>query len=181
MSTLAQAEVINALVLAAVLQADFGSHRKIGLHRILRPILLAGAIIPLYLQKVTTHGGGLTLEIAGVVAGVVGGLLALSLTRVYRSGTTGKPVSAAKWGYAALWSVVIGARAVFSYGADHWFSGPLAHWLHSNNIPGAAIVDGLIFMAVAMLLTRTIGLARRAHALRSTTTTALPTASYTHS
>jgi hypothetical protein len=90
MSTLVQAEVINALVLAAVLQADLGSHRKIGLHRILRPILLAGAIVPLYLQKVTTHGGGLTLEIVGVVAGVVGGLLALSLTRVYE---VGRPVS----------------------------------------------------------------------------------------
>lgn len=44
---------------------------------------------------------------------MVGGLIALVLVRVYRSGTAGKPVSSAGWGYAPLWTAVIGARALF--------------------------------------------------------------------
>jgi hypothetical protein len=32
---------------------------------------------------------------------------------------TGRPVSRAGVPYAALWAVIIGARAVFSYGAEH--------------------------------------------------------------
>jgi hypothetical protein len=126
---------------------------------------VAAAVIPLFLEKVVTHGAGLTVELAGVAAGVVGGLIALSLIHVYRSDTTGKPVSSAKWGYAIFWIAVVGARGAFSYGATHWFHAQLAGWLVGNTIPSAAITDGLIFMAVALLLTRTLGLARRAHAL----------------
>jgi len=51
MSTLLDAEIVNVLVLAAVLEADLGSHRKIGRFRILRPLVLAAAIVPLFLEK----------------------------------------------------------------------------------------------------------------------------------
>jgi hypothetical protein len=60
-STLIDAEIVNAVVLAAVLEADLGRHRKILRFRLLRPILIAAAIVPLFLEKVTTHGGGLTV------------------------------------------------------------------------------------------------------------------------
>jgi hypothetical protein len=58
MSILIDAEIVNVLVLAAVLEADLGSHRKITRFRLLRPILLAAAVVPLFIEKVTTHGGG---------------------------------------------------------------------------------------------------------------------------
>ncbi len=165
MSTLAQAEIINVAVLLAVLEADLGPHRKISRFRLLRPILLAAGIVPLFLEAVVTHGHGLTLEILGAVLGALGGLLALGLMRVYRSPRTDKPVSAAGRGYAFLWITVIGTRGAFSYGADHWFRDPLGRWLMSNGIPVAALTDALIFMAVAMLITRTAGLALRSRAL----------------
>jgi hypothetical protein len=72
MSVLIDAEIVNVLVLAAVLEADLGSHRKINRFRLLRPILIAAAIVPLFLEKITTHGGGLSVEIAGAAAGVIG-------------------------------------------------------------------------------------------------------------
>jgi hypothetical protein len=180
MSTLLDAEIVNLLVLAAVLEADLGSHRKITRFRLLRPVLIAALIIPLFLEKITTHGGGLAVQLAGVAVGVAGGLAALALVRVYRSGTTGKPVSAAGWGYALLWTAVIGARALFSYGADHWFTNQLGGWLAASSILPAAITDGLIFMAVAMLLTRTAGLAIRARSLPAAATTPAPSPDYTH-
>lgn len=165
LSSLAQAEIINAAVLVATLHSDLGEHRKIGAFRVLRPAVLAGCLVPLFLDSPVTHGSGLAVELAGVAAGVLGGLAALALTRVYRSPRTGKPVSRATWPYALLWIVVISARAAFSYGASHWFPAQLAAWCQAHQVTAAALTDGLIFMAVAMLLTRTLGLALRAAAL----------------
>jgi hypothetical protein len=165
-SALTQAEIINGAVLAATLHADLGSHRKIGAWRILRPLVTAGSIVPLFIDPVVTHGNGLAVELAGTAAGLLGGLIALSLVHVYRSPTTGKPVSRAGWPYALLWIVVVGARAAFSYGCFHWFPTQLASWCQAHQVTGDAVTNGLIFMAVAMVLTRTLGLAARAATVR---------------
>jgi hypothetical protein len=180
MSTLVDAEIVNAIVLAAVLEGDLGWHRKITKFRILRPVLVTVAIVPLFLARVTTHGGGLAVELAGVAAGLAGGLIALALMRVYRRGPSGRPVSAAGWGYAALWTAVIGARALFSYGANHWFENQLGSWLTVHSIASAAITDGLIFMAVAMVLTRAAGLARRARSVSAGREVAMASPDFTH-
>jgi len=64
-----------------------------------------------------------------------------------------------------LWTAVIGARAAFSYGAEHWFQHPLVSWAVANQVTTAAITDALIFMAIAMVLVRTVGLGFRASRL----------------
>lgn len=169
-TALTQAEIVNGLVLAATLTSDLGAHKKIGPMRVLRPALIAASIVPLFIDPVVTHGNGLAVELAGVAASLLGGLAALALTRVYRSPATGKPVSYASWPYALLWILVVGARAAFSYGSFHWFPTQLAAWCQAHQVTGAAITNGLIFMAVTMLLTRTLGLAARAATLPRTTT-----------
>jgi hypothetical protein len=165
---LAQAEIINGAVLAATLHSDLGGHRKIGPMRLLRPLSIAAGIVPLFIDPIVTHGNGLAVELGGAAAGLLSGLIAVSLMHVYRSPKTGKAVSSAKWGYAALWTLIIGARAAFSYGTSHWFPTQLTHWCITNQVTGNAITDALIFMAVTMMLTRTIGLAARAATLPST-------------
>lgn len=164
-SELAQAEIINGAVLAATLHSDLGRHRKIGPMRLLRPLTIAAGIVPLFIDPIVTHGNGLAVELAGTAAGLLGGLIAVSLMKVYRSPKTGKAVSSATWGYAALWTLIIGARAAFSYGSSHWFSAPLTHWCITNQVTGDAITNALIFMAITMMLTRTLGLAARAATL----------------
>jgi hypothetical protein len=164
MSALNQALLINALVLVAVLEADLGPHRKLGVFRVLRPILLAGGIVPIYLRSLATHGAGLTLEILGVVAGVVLGLIAAALITVYRSPRTGKLVSRAGAGYAVLWVVLAGARSLFSYGSVHWFGAQLGRWMVEHRVTADALTDALILMSVAMVITRTAGLLARARA-----------------
>jgi hypothetical protein len=166
MSPLTQALIINGAVLFAVLEADLGPHRKIGWFRIVRPLALAGAIIPLYLTALTTHGTGLALELTGAIAGLLLGLLATALMTVYRSPRTGRPVSRAGYGYAAIWVIVIGARTAFSYGSDHWFGDQLGSWMTAHQVTADAITNTLILMAVAMVLTRTIGMAIRAGSAR---------------
>jgi hypothetical protein len=165
LSELTEAMIVNGVVLATVLASDLGPARKIGRMRLLRPLIAAAVIIPLFVSRPVTHGTGLMVEIAGVVAGLLGGLAAAALTGVYRSPATGQPASRAAAPYAIFWVVVIGARAAFSYGAGHWFEAPLVSWAIGNQVTVAAITDGLIFMAVAMVLVRTIGLGVRASRL----------------
>jgi hypothetical protein len=158
---LTQALIINAVVLFVVLKSDLGPRRTVTKFRVLRPLVVAGAIVPLFIKHPQTSGTGLTLEIVAVAAGVTLGLLTAILMRVYRSPDTGEPVTCAGFGYAALWTAVIGARAAFSYGSVHWFSRPLGSWLTQHSVAPPAITDALIFMAVAMVLTRVIQIAAR--------------------
>lgn len=164
-SPLTEALIINGVVLATVLVSDLGPARKIGTMRLLRPLIAAAVIIPLFISRPVTSGNGLAVEIAGTAAGILAGLAAAALMRVYRNPATGKAVSSAGWGYAAFWTVIVAARTAFSYGSAHWFTGSLVAWATANQVSPAAIVDGLIFMAVAMVLIRTAGLAARANRL----------------
>ena len=161
-SPLVDAMIVNGVVLATVLATDLGPARKIGAARLLRPVIAAAVIIPIFIKAPDNHGNGLAVEIAGIAAGLLGGLIAAALIRVYRSPATGKPVSAAGWPYAAFWAVVVGARAAFSYGAAHWFTASLVAWAIAHQVSEAALTDGLIFMAITMVIVRTAGLAVRA-------------------
>lgn len=165
MSELTKAMIVNVVVLAAVLITDLGPARAIGRWRLVQPLIVAAALVPLFLVRPATGGTGLMVEIAGVVAGLLGGLAAVALIRVSRGDRAGQPVSSAGAGYAIFWVVVIAARSAFSYGSVHWFPGALTAWAIANQVSPAAITDGLIFMAVVMLLVRTAGLWLRASRL----------------
>lgn len=165
LSQLTEAMIVNGVVLATVLATDLGPARKIGAMRLLRPVIAAAVIIPIFVQRPVSHGSGLAVEVAGVAAGLLGGLAAAALMRVYRSPATGRPVSSAGWPYAIFWTVIIGARAAFSYGAAHWFTNSIVAWAIANQVSEAAITDGLIFMAVTMVVVRTAGIGFRASRL----------------
>jgi hypothetical protein len=165
LSVLTEAEIVNGIVLATVLATDYGSARKINSMRLLRPVIAAAVIIPLFVDRPVSSGTGLIVEIAGVAAGLLCGLAAAALMGVYRSPETGKPVSRAGLPYAALWTVIVGARALFSYGLGHWFQTPVVNWAIANHVTEAALTDGLIFMAIAMILVRTFALGYRASRL----------------
>ena len=167
MSPLTEAMIINGAVLFATLECDLGGHRKISRFRMLRAPLTIAAVIPLFLAQPVTHGNGLLIELAGIAAGLMCGLVVTTLMRVYRSPKTGKPVSAAGLPYAMAWTLIVAARAAFSIGAIHWFPAQLAQWCVAHQVTGAAITDGLIFMAITMVLIRTAGLAARATHLPS--------------
>jgi hypothetical protein len=165
LSELSQAMIVNGAVWGAVLATDLGPARKVGVMRIVRPLVVAAVIVPLFVAKPATHGTSLVLEIVGIIAGALCGLAAIALMRVYRSPETGKPVSSAGWGYATLWTVVIGARALFSYGSVHWWPTQLVHWGIAHQVTADALTDALVFMAIAMLVTRTLGIWARAASL----------------
>ncbi len=163
---LTNALIVNGLVLFAVLESDLGPARKLSRFRLLRPLLLSAAIVPMFVQAIATHGTGLALEIGAGVAGALLGLIAARLINIRREPTTGRLVTRAGAYYAALWTAVIAARSCFSIGAVHWFHHPLATWMANHQVTGAAITDTLVIMAVAMTLARTLSLAVRTHQAR---------------
>ena len=172
-SELTEAMIVNGAVLASVLATDLGPARKMGKVRMLRPLLVAAAV-PVFIQRPVTSGHGLIVELAGVVAGILAGLAAAALMRVYRSPETGKPVTSAGFAYAAFWTVIIAARAAFSYGSAHWFTDQIVSWAATNHVAEAAIVDGLIFMAVVMVLVRSASMGLRAARLPAPARDAVP-------
>jgi hypothetical protein len=82
--------------------------------------------------------------------------------RVRRNPATGNATSQAGWPYAAFWILIIGARAAFSWGTAHWFTASIVAWCITHQVSEAAITDGLIFMAITMVIVRTAGLGTRA-------------------
>jgi hypothetical protein len=154
--------IINLVVLGAVYEADLG-HRKITWFRLARPILLAGAIVAFYLDGVATEGNGLAAELALTALGILLGFAVLSLARV-SADPNRAAWSTTGWPYAGVWALVVGARLGFSFATSHSHS--LQHWLATNAISGNAVKSALIFMALAMLLTRTIGFRVRAQRAR---------------
>jgi len=153
--------IVNLAVLIAVLEADLG-RRKITWFRIARPLLLSAVIIPVYIKHPSSSGSGLALEVAGAAVGILFGLSAGAVMKVHRDPATGRAVSVAGVGYAALWIAAIGARLFFVYGANHIFDRQLGNWLVNQHISPRALTDALIFMAVTMTLSRTATLVGRA-------------------
>ncbi len=151
--------IVNLAVLFAVLEADLG-RRKVSTFRILRPVFLAAGLIPLFIVHPATAGNGEILEIVLTGLGVLLGVVAAAgLMKVSFDDLSQKCVSTAGAGYAALWVLVIGARLLFTYGANHWYTAQLTHWMVTNGISLDALTDALIFMAIAMSVARSLRLA----------------------
>ena len=167
--------IINLVVLAAVLEADLG-HRKITRFRLIRPLVIAAVIAAFWISGVATSGTGLWVEAAGIGTGILLGIAAAALMRVY-TGSDGRPYSYAAIPYALLWVGVIGARLWFDYAAHHTFPVQLGTWMDANQLTKSALIDAFIFLALAMLLTRTASLAVRSRSLRGTPPATLAAAS----
>lgn len=158
--------IVTLVILTTVLISDLGT-RKVTPLRLIRPFIAAGIVVPFFAKAVVTSGHGLLLEVAGVAAGAVVGVLAAACMRVRRDQQAGTVTSHAGAAYAAIWILVSGARLFFDYGSNHLFTAELVHFGITHQISLAALTDSLIFFSLAMLLARTGTLAARARRART--------------
>ena len=155
--------IVNIVVLASVLGTDLG-RRTVGTARLLRPAIAAAVIVPLYVKHPATSGSGLVLELAAAALGLLLGLGAVALLKVQHDPKDGTVYTRAGAPYAVLWTSVIGARLLFVYGSNHWFTEQLGRWMVQNQVSVEALTDALVVMAIAMLLGRTGTLAAKRRA-----------------
>jgi hypothetical protein len=150
-------------MLTVVLESDLGT-RNVGRFRVLRPIITAAAIVPFFVGQGATGGYGLLLEIGGTAAGLLLGLLVSALMPVHAGFVKGRRRARSRAGlwYALTWTVVVAARLFFAYGSVHLFGPQLGRWMAGHQVSNDALTDALIFMAVAMMLTRSALLHTRA-------------------
>ncbi|MGW1838560.1 hypothetical protein [Streptomyces sp. NPDC002067] len=164
MSTLQSALLVNVIVLLTTLHADLGT-KAVSRGRLLRPLIVAVIIVPVFVHTFFDSGIGLAVEICGLAAGVLFGLIAISRVQVFRE-PDGRVVARAGRSYAALWVGLIVARSVFSIGATYWFSSELGRFFFRHGAPpqdiASIVTNGLVLMAIAALLTRSGALMVRA-------------------
>jgi hypothetical protein len=152
--------LVNLAVLLTVLAADLGT-RQITRRRIVRPLVVSGVAVAVFVKSPQTSGAGLVLELAGLGVGLaLGAIASRRLMSIRRDEAANTTTSVAGAGYAAFWTAVIGARLLFTYGADHWYSAPLGQWLAGHQVTVAALTDTLILLAIGMVLARVLRFAR---------------------
>jgi hypothetical protein len=152
--------IVNLVVLAAVLAADLGT-REITRRRVVRPLIISGIVVAMFVKSPQTSGAGLAIEAGGLAAGLaLGAIGSRAFMVIRRDEGSNTATSIAGFGYAAFWVLVIGARLLFTYGANHWFSYSLGQWLAANQITVAGLTDALILLAIGLVLARVARFAR---------------------
>ena len=152
--------IVNLAVLGVVLSADLGT-REITWRRVLRPIIVSAVAVAIFVRSPQMSGDGLALELGGLASGVILGAIGARLLMVFRvDPRTGEPTTIAGAGYAAFWIVVIGARLLFTYGAEHWYTETLGRWLITNHVTVDGLTDALVLFAIGMVLARAFRFAR---------------------
>jgi hypothetical protein len=171
--------ILQLVLLGVVLESDLG-RKKVGLFRVLRPVVTVILIVPFFFTSLPTGRNDLLLQGAGVLAGALLGLFCMTpwFVRIgwdpafrgrrlfRRQPPRARVVTHAGFGYAAIWIVFTGARLWFAYGSQHEFPVQVGQFVASNHLSGDALTNAFIFLSIAMSLFRSVMLAGRAQRVR---------------
>jgi hypothetical protein len=146
--------LLNIGILALVLATNLGT-RTLTTRRLLVPVLLVALAGLTFLRQMPTIGHDLELELAGLTAGALLGVVAALLVRV--RWMDGRVVTTAGAGFALLWVVVVGGRMLFAYGAEHWYGPAIVRFSEAHQFTGSgAYAAAFVLMALAMVVTRVL-------------------------
>lgn len=166
MSPFLTALIASGTILIIILSTDLGT-RQVTNMRMLRSILAVVIVLALFVHTLPVEGNDPSLQLAGIGAGVICGLVAAALLPAHRD-ASGEIYTKGGIGYALVWAVLSAARVLFAYGSEHWFSEGIIRFSIDYKLSGQDVYsNAFVFMALAMVLTRTAALLnkrRRLHA-----------------
>ena len=143
---------LNLALLAWILSSNLGT-RTLTRRRITTPLFVVAAAGWFFLDDAPTLGNDGLLELAGLGAGLLLGVVAALTMRVRRDGD--RVTTTAGLAYAAVWVAVIGGRVAFAYGAEHFFPRAIGQFSRDHLITGAdAWTAAFVMMALAMVVSR---------------------------
>ncbi len=152
---------LNIGLLALMILTQYGT-RRWDPRKLLLPFGLVAVAGYFFLPGAPTIGNDVKLDLVGVAAGLVFGVLAAALVEV-RGERDGSVVTRAGVGYVIVWSLVIGGRMLFAWGADHAWSSQIRDFSIQHLITGAdAWRTAFVLMALVMVCTRSLITAARA-------------------
>ncbi|MEU9031157.1 hypothetical protein AB0D46_27325 [Streptomyces sp. NPDC048383] len=167
MSPFLTALIASGVILIIILSTDLGT-RRITNMRLLRSIIAIAIVIALFVRTLPLNGNDPWLQLAGIGAGVVCGLIAAMLLPAHR-GSDGDVYTRGGIAYAIVWTLMSASRVVFAYGSEHWFPQGIIRFSIENELSGQDVYSNtFVFMALAMILTRTAVLLVKRRRLRGT-------------
>jgi hypothetical protein len=129
--------------------------RRLDRRALVLPLALVAWAAAQYLHGIPTAGNDLALVAALAVAGLGLGTSSALLTSL-EPGRDGIPMARAGLLAATLWVLGIGARMAFSLYAQHGGAGVIGRFSISHHLTPQAWVSGLVLMAFAEVVSRTI-------------------------
>ncbi|RNI22800.1 hypothetical protein [Flexivirga caeni] len=155
MSDFQQALLISGGIAAVVLATQYG-RRALSTHAILRPLGMIAGVAFFYLRGIPTDRSELWLYAAGLGLGLLCGAVATVFTRVERDAATGKAMTVCGAGFVATWLVVVGARLLFVWEADHnaAFRMHLGQFMMNHQLHESSIAPFFVLWALTMVVSR---------------------------
>lgn len=161
--------LFGALFLSIVLLTQIGTRRH-NLFWTVMPFISTGTIGALVVFTGVHHyqlPGDAVTGIVGAGIGVAVGLTATTVMRVFRR--DGKLYVRSAWAYLAIWFAVLAARTIFIWLLENVpsFATSVGKFLARNDIGPDGVMLFFVLMALAMSVSREIGVLLKAHRLDS--------------
>ncbi|MET9607272.1 hypothetical protein ABZZ17_19680 [Streptomyces sp. NPDC006512] len=154
MSPFLTALIASGVILVIILSTDLGT-RQITNMRLLRSIIAIAVVIALFVRTLPLGGNDPWLQLAGIGAGVICGLIAATLLPAHRA-PNGDVYTKGGIAYAIVWTLMSASRVLFAYGSEHWFAQDVILFSIENKLSAQDVYsNAFVFMALAMVLTRT--------------------------
>lgn len=150
--------MIGAFI-AMALFTQFG-WRRFTIRNVILPFVIVGIVCFSYLRTIPTGNPDLVSMGLCTLLGVAFGVLMLWSIRVKKDEDGAVKVYSGV-AYLALWITAMGLRVLFAYYAQYWGRQQFGEFMFSHHISISVIAPAFVFMTLAMVLVRTIGVSLR--------------------
>jgi hypothetical protein len=157
--------VVSGTVLLVILAGDLG-RRKVNALRLIRPLIAVAVVMVLFFHSPQLDGNDLSLQLVGIGLGTILGLAAGAMMPAERD-ASGQVYTRAGVLYGLFWLAMSGARVLFVYGIEHWYTAAIITFSVKYRISGPEVFsNSLVLMALATVLARTVVVMNRRRRLR---------------